>query len=94
MNILFKKGKWLIGSDSVHLVIDINGNKYYTDVKSIGSNFTLVEELETYDTDYEELTFDQMKEIESKRWNKDLELVNYILGENKSVSDYKKEYKI
>lgn len=90
MKILIRKGKWLIGQDSVHIVVDIKGILYYTDVKSEGTNFKLVEDLPIHNTNIDlELSIDQLKEIENIKWNKDLELVNYYTGLNYSVSDYK-----
>lgn len=83
------KRKW-IGFDTVHLVVSIQDRLFYTDVKSTGTNFTLVGDLEIYKTDLDlQLTHDQLKEIEETKWSSDLQLVNHFTGLSYSVSQYK-----
>ena len=94
MRILFKKGKWLIGKDSIHLVIDIDGRYFYTDVKSDGTNFSLLEGLTTQNVVINRvLSFEDLMVIEGTKWVSDIELVNTILGENKTITEYKEIYK-
>ena len=91
MRVVIKKGKWLIGQDSIHLVVNIKGREFYTDVNSVGTNYTLVEDLEIFDIDIEveELNHEMLKMIEDLKWNNDLDVLNMATGRNYTIKDYK-----
>lgn len=93
IRIIIKQGKWIFGKDSIHLVLDINGRDFYTDVKSTGTNFTLVEDLEIKEVNIPILiidtNYDNLKAIEDTKWPNDLELVNSLTKVSYSIQDYK-----